>query len=120
MGYTIEGNKITLARSNSLYCEVGMLRKNDKQPYIPEEGDKLYFALKRNQFTPSRGEFADKEPLIKKTIPIDTRVLHLLPQDTTSLPFGNYVYEITLESANGDVDTFIRNAPFILAERVDD
>jgi hypothetical protein len=45
-------------------------------------------------------------------------ILHLEPDDTKGLGFGEYVYDVELTFANGDVDTFINNARFSLVPEV--
>lgn len=103
-------NKITLTRGDSLYLEVGMIQKVSRAPYEPEEGDSVRFALKKT--------YEDAEPILNVTIPTETMILHLEPSDTKELEFGNYVYDIELTKENGDVDTFIDRAKFILTEEV--
>ena len=44
--------------------------------------------------------------------------LTLQPSDTKNLPFGNYVYDIELTTADGFVDTFIGPATFTLTGEV--
>lgn len=114
--YEISGNTIRLTRGDSFYCAVGMTQGTT--PYVPAEGDVVRFALKRNRLRPGGGEYADKDPLILKVIPNDTLILHLAPEDTAGLEFGEYVYDIELTYANGDVDTFIETAPFVLEKEV--
>ena len=114
MSYSVDGNRITLTRGDSLYVEIGL--KRGTQTYTPQEGDKIRFALKSTKVV--GGEYADKAPLILKTIPNDTLILHLAPGDTKPLPFGDYVYDVELTYANGDVDTFITEAPFALTREV--
>ena len=118
MGYSISGYKIQLTRGDSLYCTVGMTREG--APYTPQEGDVVRFALKRDKLTTNGSyvDYSDEEPLILKTIPNDTLVLHLEPEDTKDLKFGTYVYDIEITFANGDVDTFIQAAPFIIDKEV--
>lgn len=82
----------------------------DDEPYTPVNGDKVRFALKQS--------YSSSKVLIRKNIPIDTLVLHLVPSDTKKLAFGNYVYDIEITFANGDVDTFIRGE-FNLEEEVE-
>ena len=82
----------------------------DDEPYTPVNGDRVRFALKQN--------YSSSKVLIHKSIPIDTLVLHLVPSDTKKLAFGNYVYDIEITFANGDVDTFIRGE-FNLEEEVE-
>lgn len=52
--------------------------------------------------------YSSSRVLIHKKIPNDTLILYLEPKDTKKLAFGNYVYDIEITFANGDVDTFIR------------
>lgn len=108
--YEINGTSITLTRGDSFYTQVGM-KNEDGTEYTPQEGDSVRFALKRF--------YDDAEPLIEKAIPIDTLILHLEPSDTKDLSFGEYVYDIELTKANGDVDTFIYKASFTIDNEVD-
>lgn len=116
MGYKIDGTRIELTRGDSFYCVVSLSRGNE--PYTPAEGDRIRFALKRAVLAPLGGDFDDARPLILKTIPNDTLLLHLAPADTKGLSFGSYVYDIELTFASGDVDTFIADAPFELTREV--
>ena len=63
-------------------------------------------------------DYYDKEPLLLINIPIDTMILVITPEDTKSLEFGKYVYDVELTKANGDVDTFITKARIDLTEEV--
>lgn len=78
--------------------------------YVPAEGDSIRFAMKK--------KYNDPEPLILKTIPIDTLVLEFSPEDTKNLSCTDYVYDIEMTYANGDIDTFIDRAKFRLTEEV--
>ena len=109
-------NKIRMTRGDTLLAAVGM--KKDGEEYIPVVGDSVRFAMKRPKMTPGGKEFADTEPLILKSIPIATMILELEPEDTKPFPFGEYVYDIEITFANGRVDTFITEAPFILTPEV--
>lgn len=110
MAFTIEGNTITLTRGDTLKAVVTPKYK-DGEDYVPAAGDVIRFALKRR--------YSDADVLIEKEIPTDTFLLHLEPNDTKALDFGRYVYDIELTYANGDVDTFIDRATFIISEEVD-
>lgn len=91
-------------RGDSLYLFVRMTNKDDGTDYVPQEGDEIRFALKR--------EYNDNEiPLILKDIPYNTQILHLEPSDTKNLPYGKYVYDVQLTKPNGDVITFIPDDP---------
>lgn len=113
--YTVSGNQISLTRGDSFYSRVTM--KRGDMTYVPQTGDTIRFALKSAQMN-DKGEYKDTDPLILKTIPNDTLMLHLAPADTKQLPFGQYVYDVEITFANGDVDTFIAEAPFILTGEV--
>ena len=114
--YKIVDNAITLTRGDSLYLQIGITRNKEK--YTPQQGDVIHFYLKRNLMNPQRTAFRDVEPLITKVIPNNTMILHLEPNDTKNLDFGKYVYDCEIIFSNGDVDTFINNQPFTIAEEV--
>lgn len=107
--YKIDGTRIELTRGDSFYGQVS-LKKQDGKDYEPQEGDVIRFALKKRYW--------DEEPLIEKTIPNDTLVLHLLPSDTKDLAVGAYEYDMEIQFSDGDVDTFINEATFILTPEV--
>ena len=99
MGYTINNKtkKITLVRGDSLHLKINIYI--DKEPYTPQNGDAVRFAMKQT--------YQNSRVLIHKDIPIETMELHLDPSDTKKLQFGKYVYDIEITFDNGDVDTFI-------------
>ena len=99
MGYTINDKtkQITLIRGDTLKMQVSIFI--DKQLYTPVAGDVIRFAMKQSM--------SSSKVLIHKIIPNDTLILHLQPSDTKRLAFGDYVYDIEITFANGDVDTFI-------------
>ena len=110
----VKGTTVKHTRGDTANLKVTILRKlpsGEKEPYTPEEGDVVRFALSDH--------YDDDNPLIKKDIPIDTLILHLDPEDTESLEFGDYVYDIQLTTSDGDVDTFIDRAQWELTEEVE-
>ena len=117
MGYSINGTTIKLTRGDTFYAQIGM-KTAAGQDYTPEQGDKIRFALKSKRMKPGNTDYIERAPLILKTIPNDTCVLHLEPNDTKSLPFGEYDYDIELTYANGNVDTFIHDATLELTKEV--
>ena len=100
-----------LTRGDTFKAEVTITDK-DGNPYEPQPGDSVRFAVKKNYTDP------DTDVLIVKIIPTDTMILLLKPSDTKKLAFGNYVYDIQLTTAAGEVDTFITKASFTLTEEV--
>ena len=92
--------------------------EREEEPYVPVTGDSIAFFLKHDAMNSKRTEYKDPEPLITKTVPIDTMILELDPEDTKQLEFGKYVYDLQLTFASGVVDTFINNAEFELVPEV--
>lgn len=54
-----------------------------------------------------------------KDIPIETMKLVLEPEDTKTLAFGKYVYDVQLTKVTGEVDTFITKGIIKITEEVD-
>lgn len=111
MSYSVSGTTITLTRGDTLVVNVAITEQDGITPYIPTDGDEIRFAMK--------SKYSDPAPLLIKKIPIDTMTLVLMPEDTKSLDFGKYVYDIQLTKKDGTVDTFITKASFRLTEEVD-
>lgn len=109
MAYSIVNNIITLTRGDTLKALISITDHNG-QPYIPKQGDKIRFAMKR--------DISDPEPLILKEVPIDTMTLVIEPKDTKDLDFGSYKYDMELTTAAGEVDTFILPQIIKLTEEV--
>lgn len=109
MSYSVSGTTITLTRGDSFIAYISITDQDDN-PYIPVEGDSIRFAMKSS--------YKDAEPLLVKNVPIDTMKLVIDPEDTKSLAFGKYVYDIELTKTSGEVDTFITKAIFKITEEV--
>lgn len=105
----VYGNTITLTRGDTFKANIVI--KKAGEVYVPQEDDVIRFAMKK--------KYTDAAVLIEKEIQHDTLLLQIDPQDTASLDFGPYVYDIQMTYANGDVDTFIANAILNLTEEVD-
>ena len=107
---SISGTTIKMTRGDTLRA-VLTLQDAEGNIYTPVSGDSIRFAMKRN--------YSDSAPIVLKTIPNDSLELVLDPDDTKSLPQpANYVYDIEITYANGDVDTFIDKAKLMLTEEV--
>lgn len=88
----VENNEIYLTRGDeaTLTLEV----ESDGQPY-DFSGETVIFSLKR---CPD-----DPKPLIQKTF-VNGSVT-LLPGDTDDLPFGQYLYDVTIAEKNATIIT---------------
>lgn len=107
----VVGTTIYLTRGDTFRTRVGMKQRGSDEEYEPVTGDVIRFKVKRN--------YSDAQPIISKVISNDTQILTLAPSDTKPLDFGNYVYDIELTKANGDVDTFIAGASLVITKEVD-
>lgn len=115
----IEGTTIIMTRGDTLISEVAMIHPETGDPYTPQQGDSVRFAMKNVKMNDKRSKYTDPEPLLLKDIPIDTMLLQLDPEDTKPFGFGSYVYDIQLTYADGQVDTFIADATITLTPEVD-
>lgn len=107
----INGTTISLTRGDTLRVVIDIYNP-DGTTYEPIPGDEIRFALKK--------AYKDAEPLIYKDISTSDLELTIEPEDTKSLKMpSDYVYDIQLTHANGDIDTFIANAKFHITEEVD-
>ena len=108
---SINGSTITITRGDTLDATLELFT-GDGAPYEVQEGDVIRFALKRN--------YADKETVLYKDIPIDTLRLRLEATETKRLraAWTPYVYDIQLTTADGTVDTFIDRGKLIVTEEV--
>ena len=107
----VSGTTISLTRGDTFRSIVDIFNP-DGTPYEPLEGDTIRFALKKN--------YKDDTVLIRKDISIVDRELYIAPEDTKDFKQpSEYVYDIQLTHANGDIDTFIANAIFKITEEVD-
>lgn len=102
MSYKIDGTNITLTRGDTLRVKmIPLVYGTTDVAYVPEDGDEIRFACKKT--------FSDDEPvLIMNNIPNDTCMLHLRPEQTKTLSYGKYVYDVQLTYADGEVDTYIK------------
>lgn len=112
--FSVKGTKIELVRGDTLILSLSI--KQNGENYIPQQGDVIRFALKRAAMNGDKTAYLDEEPLIETIIPNDTLILRLESEDTANLLFGKYAYEISIEMANGIVDTFISDVLVIKPE----
>ena len=106
--HKISGNNITLTRGDTLKVKVDLYENNEA--YTPEAGDVIRFAMKK--------QYSDANPILNITIPNATQILTIEPNDTKTLEFGEYKYDIEITKTDGTVDTFIAEAVFTIAPEV--
>lgn len=105
----INGTTITMTKGDSLAVQLHLTMNGEA--YFPQDNDVIRFAMKKR--------YTDDEPLIYKIIPNDTLILKLESEDTKNLAVSQYIYDIQITYANGDVNTFITEARFILRPEVE-
>ena len=110
MSFSIKKTTITLTRGDTLKAKIDLADQHG-DPYVFNDGDSLRFAMKK--------DYSDETTLILREVPTDTLILTLNPIDTKRLDFGEYVYDIQLTKANGEVDTFIAKGILRLTEEVE-
>lgn len=113
----LRNNTVKLTRGDTLLLRVELTV--DGAAYVPEPGDSIRFALRRDDMDIKKTAFRDSSTLIVKDIPTDTLLLRLNPEDTKALPFGEYVYDIQLTRDDGFVNTFIADSRFELLREVE-
>ena len=110
MSVEITGSTIKMTRGDTLRA-VLTLKDREGNVYTPLQGDVIRFAMKK--------DYNDANPIILKIIPHETMELVINPEDTKNLPQpSNYVYDMEITYANGDVDTFIKEAKLQITKEV--
>lgn len=117
MSVEIDGTNITMTRGDTLVADIA-IKSADGSEYTPATGEVIRFAVKNTTMVGGGANYKDEEPIISKTIPLDTMQLVLAPEDTKPLKFGTYVYDISITGTDGNVDTFITTSDFILTPEV--
>lgn len=107
--FKIKNNKISMTRGDTLKCKISVTGP-DGQEYIPEEGDKILFAVKKDS--------SEKDCLFTVDVPYDTCILHIRPEHTKDLDFGTYKYDMSITLSNGDVHTFIEVTDLTITEEI--
>lgn len=100
---------IKLTRGDTAKISVGILSDNSDSEYAIKDTDKLTFTVKKKT--------KDKDYLLQKTA-IGSTLIHIKPEDTNSMAFGKYVYDIQLDTSEGDVYTIIGPTTFELLTEV--
>lgn len=116
----IDGNNnITLTRGDTLTLTVTLLHEVDPvppateptiEPYTPEEGDVIRFAVSKRY----KAE-AGYELKLSKDIPHDTLTFTCSSAET-ALDYGAYFYDVEITHTDGCVDTFISGTLTIVGE----
>ena len=102
MSFSVSGTTIMMTRGDTAKFQITIKYLEDGTEYIPLHDDTIRFTMKKY--------LSDKSPLIVKEVPTTTCVLQIDPEDTSSLKFGEYHYNIELIHSDGETDTFITDS----------
>lgn len=97
-------NEIILTRGDTARFDV-VVKNADGTVYTPQTGDVITFTVKASPGTAA---------LITKT----GSSIVINPADTANLADGDYVYDVDIELANGDINTIITKSRFVLGVNV--
>lgn len=108
----IDGNNtITLTRGDTAYLEVNLQsfsNTDQGETFEISENDKLRLTVRKA---------VGQDILIQKVLTGST-AFHIFPEDTKSLPYGAYVYDVELTLENGDVFTVINVSKLKITQEV--
>ena len=77
--------------------------------YILSADDTVTFTVKKTVY--------DTTPAVQITVP-GGAAIHIKPEDTKEMAFGNYLYDVQLTTADGDVYTVIPPTKFEVLKEV--
>lgn len=100
-------NDIRLTRGDTLRLEITITDQNDEN-YELQPDDILEFTVKKTTVS--------EDVLIKKRITGTQFVIS--HEDTKSLNYGTYYYDVQLTQSSGDVTTVIKPSKLIITEEV--
>lgn len=103
-----DDNSIELTRGDTARLTV-TVTNDDGEEYEVQSTDILTLSIKKR--------VKDSEALVSKML-VGSTTFHIEPGDTSGLPFGKYVYDVQITTAEGDVYTVIAPSEFKIAEEV--
>lgn len=104
--FRIENDNIYLTRGDTAGFSIVLF--DGIEEYEMQDGDTLTFTVRKNVYSP--------DILIQKVV--TENEFAFSPRDTQGYPFGNYVYDVQLNFANGDINTVIPPSLFQIMEEV--
>lgn len=109
MFYIDRSGNIGLTRGDTARLKVDITNEVTSQPYRLGANDILTLTVKKN--------FRDTEIVFQK-ISAGLNTIHIEPSDTADCNFGKYIYDVQLETENGDIYTIINPSVFELMKEV--
>lgn len=103
------GNKINITRGDTAYINVNIQNVSNGDQYEIGSGDKVTMSVKKTT--------EDSSYAFQKFI-IGSGDINIVPADTSDLEFGEYVYDIQIETTAGEVFTVVPPAVFNVMKEV--
>lgn len=104
--YNIDERKvISMIRGDTAEFDIELI-DDEGDVYVLVPGDVITFTVKKNT--------SSSDVLIQKEGPH----ISIEPEDTSSLAYGSYKYDVQFTAANGSVDTVIPPTTFKILEEV--
>lgn len=104
---TIESSTISITRGDTGYIHLNLTKDNEAYPY--EDGDMITMSVKKND--------TDEEYAFQKEVPAG-QVIILQPADTKTMEYGEYVYDIQLNTTLGEIFTVVGPAKFKVTKEI--
>ena len=95
------GNNIKMTRGDSEAITVSC----EQQPFV--EGDKITITVRKSKKDTTKVMQKDVTEFVE-----GKALISIEPSDTSSLAFGDYIYDIQITRADGTVKTIIKPATF--------
>lgn len=104
--FKINNKTIQITRGDTGLFTLSITSGGESYDY---SSDQVLFTVKRNTNT--------NEIIFQKNVGYG-QVVTILPEDTASLPYGTYVYDVQVTTEQGIVNTVITPSPFIVEREV--
>lgn len=101
MSWSIDENNMIIMTKGDTPTFTFEILLPDGTPYEFEEGDSVVFAAKQNKY--------DTEPAFVIEADLETKTITFSEEDTKNLEIGKYIWELSLNKADGYRCTFIAN-----------
>lgn len=101
---------LTLTRGDTAVFRVEVRNEATGEAYALQAGDQMFFTVKRNA--------RQSEVLLQKVVTAPGAPFHLQPEDTANWSYGEYVYDVQITTAGGDVYTVVPPAVLEIGEEV--
>lgn len=109
MLYIQKDNTIKLTRGDTALLSIDIYNDIAKIPYTLSEGDKLTLSVKKTL----KGSTYSFQKMIT-----GSNQITINPEDTRNLDFGDYFYDVQLNTESGDVYTIIEPSTFSIMPEV--